>query len=181
MRRSIYSLLAWKNVTFLSRIKRNREINIQFLRSGKRCKFQLSDSRCPRCPDKIVQIRVVYYFYSRKRRIFSSCFKLFPSFFFIYLFIYLLVPFRRNRRGIAAKCSQIEKILRGRKQFPRRRFEDDLYTYSGVVSVIAYTFYLSAHVPRFLRFLGGNIDGNAPGTFPLENRRNYFSKRGKHR
>ena len=103
------------------------------------------------------------------------------SFLFIYLFIYLLVPFRRNRRGIAAKCSQIEKILRGRKQFPRRRFEDDLYTYSGVVSVIAYTFYLSAHVPRFLRFLGGNIDGNAPGTFPLENRRNYFSKRGKHR
>ena len=163
MRRSIYSLLAWKNVTFLSRIKRNREINIQFLRSGKRCKFQLSDSRCPRCPDKIVQIRVVYYFYSRKRRIFSSCFKLFPSFFFIYLFIYLLVPFRRNRRGIAAKCSQIEKILRGRKQFPRRRFEDDLYTYSGVVSVIAYTFYLSAHVPRFLRFLGGNIGWKCAG------------------
>lgn len=163
MRRSIYSLLAWKNVTFLSRIKRNREINIQFLRSGKRCKFQLSDSRCPRCPDKIVQIRVVYYFYSRKRRIFSSCFKLFPSFFFIYLFIYLLVPFRRNRRGIAAKCSQIEKILRGRKQFPRRHFEDDLYTYSGVVSVIAYTFYLSAHVPRFLRFLGGNIGWKCAG------------------
>ena len=180
MRRSIYSLLAWKNVTFLSRIKRNREINIQFLRSGKRCKFQLSDSRCPRCPDKIVQIRVVYYFYSRKRRIFSSCFKLFPSFFFIYLFIYSFLF-----GGIEEESRQ--NVLRLRKYLGEENsfLGDALRTiYTRIVessrlSRIRSIFRRMFHV--FYVFLVETSDGNAPGTFPLENRRNYFSKRGKHR
>ena len=101
-------------------------------RSGKRCKFQLSDSRCPRCWDKIVQIRVVLFLFSKTRIFLLET--LSSSFLSIYLFIYLFIySFVSSLFGWIEEESRQNflrlKILRGRKQFLQQRFEDDLYVY----------------------------------------------------
>lgn len=154
--------MAWKNVTFLSRIKRNREISIQFRVSarGKRCKFlnfltaRMSNHRCSdKIGYKFGSARIIARF--RKQGFSRVAQRNLLFLFFIYLFIRLYRS-DESREESRRNFQRDWKYLGRENSLLRQRFED---AYSRLASICVLSF-------RSTFSVGENIDGNAWRTFP---------------
>lgn len=135
--------MAWKNVTFLSRIKRNREISIQFRVSarGKRCKFlnfltaRMSNHRCSdKIGYKFGSARIIARF--RKQGFSRVAQRNLLFLFFTYLSIRLYRS-DESREESRRNFQRDWKYLRRENSLLRQRFED---AYSRLASICVLSF-----------------------------------------